>query len=151
MEGEKSKKETTKKKHKHYSQPFDFEGMITKSLETAGVPIGKLFIDKVNNKPFLRKITIRTSEGKHFRMVIGKQELVQGHQMFCAILKAKYLQALKLPDKVVKTDGRKKTYKPKPHGRAKGNSKRKPKDTRGMGSAIQRPNGNSKKAQPTLE
>lgn len=84
--------------HRGYQQ-IDFEQLINKALERAEVPLSKLFIDRVDKKTYLRKLTVRTKEGKHFRIVIGKDELMNGYEMFVVMLKAKYKEALKQPDK----------------------------------------------------
>ena len=98
-------------------------------------------------------MTVRTTEGKHFRMVIGKQELMTGHEMFLAILKAKYLQALKLPDKPkqpVKKDGHKYHKKSKVHGGTKGNHN-KSNNSRRMGKHVKRQNSDTSEGKSKLE
>lgn len=81
---------------------FDFEKTIEKALECVEVKVGRLFIDKIDKKPYLRKVTIRTECGAHFRMVVGKQELIKGFQMFCILIKARYVAAIKANKKGVK-------------------------------------------------
>lgn len=142
-------KSTTKKKRHNYNPQLDFELLINRALKQAEIPISKLFIDKVENKSFLRKMTVRTAEGKHFRMVIGRQELITGFEMFCAILKAKYKEALKQPDITRTNNGRAKLHHKKSSDKRTYSSK--PNNKGRMGKPVKTSDGNASKGKSTVE
>ena len=72
-----------------------FEDLISEALKRADIATRIITIDKIENKPFLRHISIRTISKHNIKFTIGKQELLNGFEMFIALLKLKYKQSKK--------------------------------------------------------
>jgi hypothetical protein len=147
-----SKKQSNGKYYYRGQLQVDFEKLILKALERAEVPLSKLFIDRVDKKPYLRKLTVRTKEGKHFRMVIGKDELLNSYEMFVVLLKAKYKEALKQPDKPKQpqTNAPRKIDNDRKQQRGWKGTFRKPKDKSRMGRTTKVPSSTRQEGKPAL-